>query len=128
MSSTMKVMNMVSKVKQETERQDIRLLSDEKMNFHEIGVINPYTYLHLLYRKGYMTKRGLEMSMAEIENKIVNSPDVDAMDFMVHMCNIVEIYRSRQIPTHLDLHYNLKILVGVAKYFARYLKFWGVRL
>ena len=111
--------------KEKQHKNDKRLMSHDIMNFWEIGVVSPHAYLYLLYKMGYMTKRGMETAMAEIENKLANSPDVDTMDFIVRLCDVVETYRSRQIPYELDLRYNLKIMIGVGKYFLRVLKFRG---
>ena len=105
------------------EENDKRLMSHDIMNFWEIGVVSPHTYLYLLYKKGYLTRRGMETAMAEIENILANSPDVDTMDLIVRLCDVVETYRSRQIPYELDIRYNLKIMIGVGKYFIKHMRF-----
>jgi hypothetical protein len=116
-------MMILTEKNKKTQKTNIKLLSSDIMNFWEIGEVSPHTYLYLLYKKGYLTKRGMETAMAEIENKLANSPDVDTMDYIVRLCDVVETYRSRQIPYELDLRYNLKIMIGVGKYFIKHMRF-----
>ena len=118
-------MMILNEKNKKTQKTNIKLLSSEDVAIYEIGVINPFSYILFLHQNSYLTRDGMEQAIEELNRKASDAFDMDSLEFMLLLCDVIEMYRSKRIPHELDLRYNLKIMIGVGKYFLRVLKFRG---
>ena len=120
-------MMILNEKNKKTQKTNIKLLSSEDVAIYEIGAINPFSYILFLYHNRYLTRDGMEQAIEELNKKASDAFDIDSLEFILFLCDVIEMYRSKRIPHELDLRYNLKILMGVGKYFIKHIRFGGCR-
>ena len=118
-------MMILNEKNRKNKKTNIKLPLNDNIGIYEIRVINPFSYILFLYHNRYLTRDGMEQAIEELNKKASDAFDMDSLEFILLLCDVIEMYRSRQIPYELDLRYNLKIMIGVGKYFLRVLKFRG---
>ena len=84
-----------------TQKTNIKLPLNDNVSIYEIGVINPFSYIATLYHNRYLTRGGMEQAIEELNKKASDAFDMDSLEFMLLLCDVIEMYRSKRIPHEL---------------------------